>query len=116
MNLKWTSGSSGTSLSSGFFEQVHYFENFIEDLLCKLAIYCVYFGVNFILQKFCLCKKNDKYQVCYLLESNFKLTWAFCKKKPFDAKHCRQIQMIHLYKSHEIKLSSPHQIQPFQIS
>ena len=31
MNLKWTSGSSGTSLSSGFFEQVHYFENFIED-------------------------------------------------------------------------------------
>ena len=22
-----------------------------------------FFGVNFILQKFCLCKKNDKYQV-----------------------------------------------------
>ena len=36
----------------------------------KLAIYCVFcrnlrffFGVNFILQKFCPCKKNDKYQV-----------------------------------------------------
>ena len=36
-----------------------------------MAIYCVFcrnlrvfFGVNFILQKFCLCKKNDKYQVC----------------------------------------------------
>ena len=23
-----------------------------------------FFGVNFILQKFCLCKKNDKYEVC----------------------------------------------------
>merc|ERR1711994_18152 len=23
-----------------------------------------FFGVNFILQKFCSCKKNDKYQVC----------------------------------------------------
>ena len=23
-----------------------------------------FFGVNFSLQKFCLCKKNDKYQVC----------------------------------------------------
>ena len=35
----------------------------IGNLLCKLAIYCVNFGVNFILQKFCLCKKNDKYEV-----------------------------------------------------
>ena len=24
----------------------------------------MYFGVNFILQKFCMCKKNDKYEVC----------------------------------------------------
>ena len=24
----------------------------------------MFFGVNFILQKFCQCKKNDKYQVC----------------------------------------------------
>ena len=23
-----------------------------------------FFGVNFILQKFCVCKKNDKYEVC----------------------------------------------------
>ena len=29
-----------------------------------MAIYCVNFGVNFILKKFCLCKKNDKYEVC----------------------------------------------------
>ena len=35
-----------------------------------MAIYCVFcrnlrvfFGVNFILQKFCSCKKNDKYEV-----------------------------------------------------
>ena len=40
------------------------------NLRVKLAIYCVIcrnlrvFGVNFILQKFCLCKKNDKYEVC----------------------------------------------------
>ena len=39
-----------------------------------MAIYCVFcrnlhvfFGVNFILQKFCLCKKNDKYEVCSYL-------------------------------------------------
>ena len=36
----------------------------IGNLLCKLAFYCVNFGVNFIFQKFCPCKKNDKYQVC----------------------------------------------------
>ena len=29
----------------------------IGNLLCKLAIYCVNFGVNFFLLKFCLCKK-----------------------------------------------------------
>ena len=28
-----------------------------------IVIYA-FFGVNFILQKFCLCKKNDKYEVC----------------------------------------------------
>ena len=40
----------------------------------KLAIHCVNFGVNFILQKFWLCKKNDKYEVwfdpCVLTEAN----------------------------------------------
>ena len=40
------------------------FTVYIGNLLCKLAIYCVNFGVNFTLQKFCLCKKNDKYEVC----------------------------------------------------
>ena len=35
--------------------------------MCKLAIYCVNFGVDFIFKKFCLCKKNDKYQVCFKL-------------------------------------------------
>ena len=28
-----------------------------------MAIYCVNFGVNFFFQKFCPCKKNDKYEV-----------------------------------------------------
>ena len=28
-----------------------------------------FFCVNFILQKFCLCKKNDKYQVCRILSA-----------------------------------------------
>ena len=37
--------------------------NFYRFLLCKLAIYCVHFGVNFILQKICMCKKSNKYQV-----------------------------------------------------
>ena len=39
----------------------------IVNLLCKLAIYCVNFGVNFIFQKLCLCNKNDKYQVCVIV-------------------------------------------------
>ena len=38
--------------------------------MCKLAIDCVNFGVNFILLKFCLCKKNDKYEV-WLVSSVF---------------------------------------------
>ena len=33
---------------------------FFTDLMRKFGV----FGVNFILQKFCPCKKNDKYQVC----------------------------------------------------
>ena len=32
---------------------------FFTDLARKIGV----FGVNFILQKFCPCKKNDKYQV-----------------------------------------------------
>ena len=36
-------------------------------LLCKLAIYCVNFGVNFILQKFCLCKK--KWQIKCMVDT-----------------------------------------------
>ena len=36
---------------------------FFTDLTQKLA----FFGVNFILQKFCPCKKNDKYKVCLQL-------------------------------------------------
>ena len=33
---------------------------FLQILREKLA----FFGVNFIIQKFCPCKKNDKYEVC----------------------------------------------------
>ena len=35
----------------------------IGNLLCKLAIYCVNHVVNFIFQKFCPSKKNDKLEV-----------------------------------------------------
>ena len=31
-----------------------------------------FFGVNFIFQKFCQCKKNDKYQVCQEIPQNTK--------------------------------------------
>ena len=33
---------------------------------CKIHFFVIYafFGVNFILRKFCLCKRNDKYDVC----------------------------------------------------
>ena len=34
-----------------------------------------FFGVNFILQKFCSCKKNDKYEVClYYFLTHISLT------------------------------------------
>ena len=33
----------------------------------------MFFGVNFILQKFCSCKKNDKYQVCWCLVEILKM-------------------------------------------
>ena len=35
----------------------------IGSLLCILSYFTRFFGVNLILQKFCSCKKNDKYQV-----------------------------------------------------
>ena len=33
---------------------------------CEIRFFLIYafFGLNFILQKFCPCKRNDKYQVC----------------------------------------------------
>ena len=37
-----------------------------------------FFGVNSILQKFCSCKKNDKYQVCRVLQ---------CEEHPSSTKH-----------------------------
>ena len=35
-------------------------------LFCREIRFVIYafFGVNFILRKFCLCKRNDKYEVC----------------------------------------------------
>ena len=52
-------GSHGNTCVN-FFWPVEIFTDLtrkIGNLLCKFAIYCVNFGVNFILQKFCLCKK-----------------------------------------------------------
>ena len=36
------------------------------DFIAKSVFFLIYafFGLNFILQKFCPCKRNDKYQVC----------------------------------------------------
>merc|ERR1712004_191150 len=36
----------------------------IGNLLCILSLFTRFFGVNFILQKFCSCKKDYKYLVC----------------------------------------------------
>ena len=62
-------GSHGNTCVN-FFWPVEIFTDLtrkIGNLLCKFAIYCVKFGVNFIHQKFCLCKKNDKYEVCLMI-------------------------------------------------
>ena len=47
----------------------------IGNLLCKLAIYCVNFGVNFILQKFCPGKKmtNIRYALLQICISRFSV-------------------------------------------
>ena len=44
------------------------FTVYLGNLLCKLAIYCVNFGINLILQNFCLCKKmtNMRYDYHYV--------------------------------------------------
>ena len=39
-----------------------------------------FFGVNFLIQKFCLCKKNDKYEV-----------WS--PPLPVDGTHCRCVKI-----------------------
>jgi len=54
---------------------------------CKLAEIgekLAFFGVNFILQKFCLCKKNDKYEVCteyflFFYNDTFLLYSMYCR-------------------------------------
>ena len=64
-NLIFVTGATGGARLN-FFGRCNSFSDLtqkIGNLLCKLAIYCVNLGVNFILQKFCLCKKNDKYEV-----------------------------------------------------
>ena len=53
----------------------------IGNILCKMAIYCVNFGVNFILQKFCLCKKNDKYEVWTYVWHSYTLRPYLCSKQ-----------------------------------
>merc|ERR1712107_465086 len=50
-----------------FFTLAKFLENKIYTE--KLA----FFGVNFIFQKFCQCKKNDKYEVCILEHKTFGL-------------------------------------------
>ena len=41
----------------------------------------MYFGVNFILQKFCLCKKNDKYEVWTYVWHSYTLRPYLCSKQ-----------------------------------
>ena len=38
----------------------------------------IYAFLNFILQKFCLCKKNDKYKVCVIWETRMLLKEPHC--------------------------------------
>ena len=65
----------------------------IGNLLCKLVIYCVNFSVNFILQKFCLCKKNDKYEVWeelakYGIKNCSTLVTKRCTGEELSLLHC----------------------------
>ena len=45
-----------------------------------------FFGVNFILQKFCPCKKNDKYQVCH----HPKCKWSRTETQHRIKRRCKQ--------------------------
>ena len=49
-----------------------------------MAIYCVNFGVNFIFQKFCPCKKNDNYKVWINLDNCRILFWRSIMKRSDD--------------------------------
>ena len=53
----------------------------IGNLLCILSQFTRFFGVNFILQKFCPCKKIDKYQVC--LHEGFPKPGVFLSSLPY---------------------------------
>ena len=48
-----------------------------------------FFGVNFILQKFCPCNKNDKLEVCAFVESSFisGLYWFIPSDSDFGSKY-----------------------------
>ena len=65
----------------------------------------VFFGVNLILQKFCQCKKNDKYQVCSCWCHVTDL-WHSCYRQIF---WCRQSAKSHeLFSSSTPPTPSPH--------
>ena len=84
--LIFVTGATGGA-HVNFFCPVYIFTDLtrkIGNLLCKLAIHCVNFGVNFILQKFCLCKKNDKYEICKKV--TFIVNFLECETISIDSK------------------------------
>ena len=58
--------------------------------MCKLAILCVNLGVNFIFQKFCPCKKKDKYQV---LSKRIVKKEIDCRREIFGQQRRRGMEM-----------------------
>merc|ERR1712016_289713 len=59
--------------------------HFLQILLGKVA----FFGVNFILQKFCPCRKNDKLEVCARVCQSMPEYARVCQSMPEYARVCQ---------------------------
>ena len=72
-----------------------------------MAIYYVNFGVNFFFEKFCPCKKNDKYEVClkWLIFSRKSQGMTFASHPIHSLIDCPARKYLS-YKRHNIRIYS----------
>ena len=99
-----------------FFSFLHKPSDFLHWLCLAQQIYAIlswnsfvviyaFFGVNFLIQKFCPCKKNDKYEVCrfsFNSRANFMTTYMlFNLAFKEHETHLSNSNLLYFFVSHD---------------